>query len=169
MLISEKMNKALNQQVGNEFGASMQYVSIASHFAGEALNELAALFYAQADEERDHAMRIVKYVSDAGGQVEIPAIPAPRSQFAHTEEAVRHSLESERTVTAQINQLVELAIKESDHLTQNELTWFVREQLEEVSSMDTLHKVVQRAGEQNLVYVESYVARLRDKSPEGNG
>ncbi len=159
MLISPKMNAAINEQIGNEFAASLQYVAIASHFAGEGLSELAGKFYLQAEEERDHAMRFVRYVVDAGGRVAIPAVAAPKAQFASVEEAVKLSLEWEQTVTRQINGLVQLAIQEQDYIAQNFLGWFVNEQLEEVSSMDNLLKVVQRAGEQNLLYVESYLAR----------
>ncbi len=162
MLISKKMNDAINEQIGNEFGASLQYVAIAAHFAAEGLTELAAHFYRQAEEERDHAMRFVKYVVDAGGRVEIPAIPAPKCNFKSVEEAVQLSLDGEKTVTEQINALVELAIKSSDHITQNSLSWFIREQLEEVSSMENLLKTVHRAGETNLLYVEEHLARQRD-------
>ena len=159
MLISQTMNAAINGQIGNEFAASLQYVAIASHFAGEGLAELARKFYDQAEEERAHAMRFVRYVVEAGGQVAIPAIPAPKTQFKTVEEAVRLSFEWEQTVTKQVNGLVELAIKESDFLARSFLDWFVNEQLEEVSSMDNLLKVVRRAGEKNLFYVESYLAR----------
>ena len=159
MLISETMNGALNQQIGNEFSASLQYISIASHFATETLPELAGHFYAQADEERAHAMRFVKYVVDAGGRVDIPSIPMPRADFKSAEEAVQLSLENEKNVTDQINELVDLALKESDHITNNFLAWFLTEQLEEVSSMESLLKVVQRAGEGNLLHVEDYLAR----------
>ena len=163
MLISKKMNAALNEQIGNEFNASLQYVSIASHFAGDALPALAAHFYRQAEEERDHAMRFVKYIVDAGGSIEIPAIPAPKGAFKNAEEAVQLSLDREKAVTQQINQLYELAIKESDHTTRTFLAWFLTEQLEEVSSMDNLLKMVQRAGEANMLYVEAYLAGTTDK------
>ncbi len=159
MLFSPKMNAAINEQIGREFAASLEYVSIASSFASESLTELAKHFYRQAAEERDHAMRFVKYVVDAGGKVAIPAIPAPKSTFASAEEAVRNSLEWEVTVTKHINALVGLAIQESDHTTQNFLQWFVSEQLEEVSSMETLLSVVRRAGESGLLTVEAMLAR----------
>ncbi len=168
MLISKSMNAAINAQIGHEFGASLQYVAIASHFAGETLQVLSAHFYKQAEEERDHAMKFVKYVLDAGGHVDIPAIPAPASQFKSVEEAVKLSLEWEMKVTKQINDLLELARKEHDYITENFLAWFVNEQLEEVSSMDKLLKVVRRAGD-NLIYVEDYLARLKGKAPEGAG
>lgn len=167
MLITRNMNKAINEQIGNEFAASLQYVSIASHFANEGLTELAAKFYAQADEEREHAMRFVRYLVDAGGRVEIPAITAPKHSFKNVKEAVKLSLGWEQEVTAQINKLVEMAIKESDHITHQILNWFVQEQLEEVSSMDNLLKVVQRAGEDNIIYVETYLARQHSR-PAGH-
>ncbi len=159
MLFSEKMNAAINEQIGREFAASLEYVSIASGFASEGLTELAKHFYRQAEEERDHAMRFVKYVVDAGGKMAIPAIPAPKRAFASAEEAVRNALEWEVTVTKHINALVGLAIQETDHTTQNFLQWFVAEQLEEVSSMETLLSVVQRAGESGLLTVEAMLAR----------
>ncbi|MCI0748771.1 MAG: ferritin [Verrucomicrobia subdivision 3 bacterium] len=164
MLISKKMNEAINRQICYEFSAMLQYVAIASHFVGESLHELAAHFYRQAEEERDHAMRFVKYILDAGGHVQIGDIPAPRDRFKNVEEAIQLSLDQEKKVTEQISQLVELAIKESDHITQTSLNWFVNEQLEEVSSMDSLLKVVQRAGEANMLYVEDYVSRHKTKS-----
>ena len=159
MLFSEKMNAAINAQIGREFAASLEYVSIASCFASEGLTELAKHFYRQAEEEHDHAMRFVKYVVDAGGRMAIPAIPAPKSAFTSAEEAVRNSLEWELTVTKHINTLVDLALQESDHTTQNFLQWFVTEQLEEVSSMETLLSIVRRAGESGLLTVEATLAR----------
>ncbi|MCX7723605.1 MAG: ferritin-like domain-containing protein, partial [Verrucomicrobiae bacterium] len=75
MLINKTINLALNKQVGNELGASIQYIEIAAFFASEGLNVLAARFFKQAEEEREHAIRIVKYIINAGGQVEIPSIP----------------------------------------------------------------------------------------------
>ncbi len=166
MLISKKINDAINQQIGNEFGASLQYVAIATHFDLEALPQLAAHFYKQAEEERDHAMRFVKFLVDADAQVVVPAVPAPKSKFSTAAEAVKLSLTWELEVTKQINALVAMAKKENDYTTDTFLQWFVREQLEEVSSMDQLLKVIQRAGEDNLLRVEEYLAR---KPASGGG
>ena len=162
MMISKTMNGAINEQIGYEFSAMLQYVAIASHFVGESLHALAAHFYRQAGEEREHAMRFVKYVLDAGGRVEIPQLPAPQASFASVEEAVKLSLDQEKMVTGRINHLMAAAIKENDYITQNALGWFVNEQLEEVSSMENLLKVVQLAGK-NLLFVEEYVARQKGK------
>jgi len=159
MLISKNMNGAINRQICYEFSAMLQYVAIASYFVGDSLHELAAHFYRQAEEERNHAMRFIKYLLDAGGQVEINDVPAPQNRFTSAEEAVKLSLVQEKKVTEQINALVEVAMKEKDYITQNALTWFVNEQLEEVSSMENLLKIVQLAGIKNLLYVEDYLAR----------
>ena len=163
MLISQTMNEAINQQIGNEFSASLQYVATASHFAAETLPVLADHFYTQAEEERGHAMRFVHYLVQAGGRVEIPAMGMPKADFKSVEEAIQLSLDQEKTVTEQINELVQLALKESDYITNNFLAWFLTEQLEEVSSMESLLKIVQRAGEANPLFVEDYLARKHGK------
>jgi bacterioferritin B len=158
MLISKPMNAALNDQVGHEFGASLQYVQIATYFDREGLPTLAQHFYKQAEEEREHAMKFVRFIADASGEVAIPAIPAPQPMFKSAEEAVRKSVDWEVTVTKQINALMDLAIKDNDHITRNFLNWFMEEQLEEVSSMETLLSMVRRAGESGLLFVENYLA-----------
>ena len=158
MLISKKVIQSINQQIGNEFGASLQYVAIANYFADEGLLELAKFFSLQSDEERDHALKFNKFILDSGGQVEIPATPAPQCLFQSTLEALQLSLDWENEVTRQINAIYALAAKEDDYVTQNFLSWFLKEQLEEVSTMDTLVKVAKRAGD-NLLFLEEYVAR----------
>lgn len=158
MLISKEIQKLMNQQVGNEMGASLQYTSIASYFTREDLPKLAELFFLQADEERMHAMKFVHYINEAGGSLVIPDVKGPKSDFASAEEAVKLSLEWELEVTRQINAIMDQAIKESDHIAQNFLRWFVTEQLEEVSTMNTLLRTVQRAGS-NLLLVEDFLAR----------
>lgn len=161
MMISQKLNALMNAQAGHELGASLQYVAIACHFAGEGLNVLAGHFFKQAEEERAHAMKFVKYILETGGKVEIPAIPAPKAAFKNAEEAVQLSLAWERTVTEQIHNLMLLAVKENDFAGQGMLQWFVTEQIEEVSSMENLLRLVQRAGEKNLFFVEGMLARAK--------
>jgi ferritin len=158
----------MNEQIGHEMGASMQYIAIASYFDSETLPELAKFFYRQADEERDHAMRFVHFMVDVDAAVEIPAIPAPRSEFASAEEAVALSLEWERTVTQQIYDLVTIAQNDSNHIAVRFLDWFVNEQLEEVSTMGALLSLVRRAGESGLLHVEEYLVRegLGEQAPE---
>jgi ferritin len=167
MLISSELEQAINAQIGREFGASLQYLNIASYFAGDDLPQLAAFFYRQSDEERMHAMKFGKYIVDAGGQVRIPAVEAPKHDFASAEECVKLSLDWELEVTRQINSLMDLAIEQKDHIAQEFLRWFVNEQLEEVSTMETLLKTVRRAG-QNLLLVEDFLVRNPLPAPAAN-
>ena len=159
MIASDQLQAAVNQQIGNEMGASLQYVAIASYFDGETLPELAKFFYRQADEERDHAMLVGRFLLDVDSKVQIPAIPAPQSDFASAEEAVALSLEWEKTVTQQIYDLVKISDADSNLIAVRFLDWFVNEQLEEVSTMSDLLSLVKRAGESGLLHVEEYLAR----------
>jgi ferritin len=159
MLISEKILAALNEQVGNEFSAMLQYLAIAAHFERETLPILAAHFYKQAEEEKVHAHKFIKFILDTGARVQIPALPAPQGLFKFAEDAVKLSLDQEKAVSAQINALLGKAKAENDYTTDTFLQWFVSEQLEEVSSMADLLAIVQRAGEGNLLRVEEYLIR----------
>ena len=158
MLISKDLEQAINNQIGREFGASMQYYSIAAYFDIDSLPQLAAFFYRQAEEEKDHALKFLHYIVDAGGEVRIPIVEAPKHDFKSAEEAALAALDWELQVTKEINHLMDLAIKENDHIAQEFLRWFVNEQLEEVSTMDTLLNVIRRAGD-NLLWVEDFLAR----------
>jgi ferritin len=157
VLISEKINAAINAQIGFELGNSNQYLSIASYFEGESLFGLAKLYFKQADEEREHAMKLLKFVLESGGKVNIPPIAAPRGDFATAEEAAQFALDSEIRTTQQVYELVELAMREKNYITTNFLQWFVSEQLEEVSSAQTRLAVIKRSGP-NVLMVEAYLA-----------
>ena len=160
MLISPKLAKAFNEQIGHELGASLQYISIAAHFYQRSLTLMAKLFADQADEERQHAMKFVKYLQDTSGGLQIPSIPAPTPTFASAEEAVQAALNWERDVTKQITSLMDLAIKENDYLAQSFLQWFIDEQLEEVVKMERILSVVKQSGEKNLLMVEAYLIHI---------
>src|SRR5438128_9785796 len=97
----------LDEQIGYEFAASQQYVAIAVHYDAETLPRLAAFFYAQAVEERNHAMMMVQYLLDAGERVRIPGVEAPRTDFADVVEPVALALEQERRVSDQIGALAQ--------------------------------------------------------------
>lgn len=156
MLISTTLEKAINEQIGREFGAAMQYVNIASYFTAENMLLFGKLFFDQGQEENGHAMKFVRYVLDAGGHVAVPAIPAARADFKSPEDAVGAALHWEEEVTKQINGLMDIAVKEKDYIAQEFLGWFVNEQLEEVSKMSTILSVIKRSGD-NLLLAERYV------------
>jgi ferritin len=165
VLISRALAEAFNQQIGHEFGASMQYVSIAAHFRQRQLTLLSKLFMDQADEERMHAMKFVQYLLDTKGDLRIPETPAPQPSFASAEDAVAAALAWEQEVTRQVGALMDLAVKESDYLAQSFLQWFIDEQLEEMVKMDRLLSVVRHAGEKNLLMVEAYLVHIDKAKP----
>jgi bacterioferritin B len=150
---------ALNAQVASEFAASQQYVAIAVHYDAETLPALAAHFYRQAVEERNHAMMIVQYLLDSAEAVVTPAVSAPKVAFGNDREPVLLALAQEKTVTEQIARLVQIAREDDDPVGERFLGWFLDEQREEVASISSLLAVVDRAGTDNMLLVEDYLAR----------
>jgi ferritin len=154
-----RFSEALNEQVEAEFAASQQYVAIAVHYDAQTLPKLAAHFYRQAVEERNHAMMIVQYLLDVGLPIEIPGTEVPTTRFVDDRAPVELALQQEQTVTEQIAQLVELAREESEHVGEHFLGWFLEEQREEVASMSALLAVIDRATT-NMLLVEDYLSRI---------
>jgi bacterioferritin B len=148
----------LHEQVGHEFAASQQYVAVAVYYDNETLPRLASFFYAQALEERNHAMMMVQYLLDAGIDAQVPGVAAPRTAFPDVVSPVAVALEQERNVTAQINALAALAREHGDYTSEQFMQWFIKEQVEEVATMNDLLRVVQRAKD-NALLAEEYLAR----------
>jgi ferritin len=149
---------ALNEQISNEFAASQQYVGIAVYYDAETLPRLAAFFYRQALEEREHAMMMVQYLLDVGEEVHIPDIKSQETSFADGVAPVKMALEQERRVGEEIFALFELAREVKDYRAEQFMQWFVKEQVEEVALMGDLLNVVERSKE-NLLLTEDYIAR----------
>ena len=148
----------LNEQIAYEFGASQQYIAVAVHYDAETLPQLAAHFYRQALEERNHAMMMVQYLLDSGDQVVIPAVAAPQTSFADDIAPVALALEQEKRVTKQIAGLALTAREDGDLVAEQFMHWFLQEQREEVSSMSALLQVMERLRD-NIMLVEDYLAR----------
>ena len=158
LLVNEALIDLLNQQIQNELKAAAQYMAIAVYFEHESLPALAGFFFKQADEEREHAMKFVHYLLDAGAKPEIPGLPDLRNDFTSPADAGECALDGELEVTRQINNLVGTATKHNDYMTHTFLQWFVTEQLEEVSTMSTLLDTIKHAQDQ-LLLVEDLVRR----------
>ncbi len=153
-----KFTDSLNEQIAYEFAASQQYVAIAVYYDGQTLPQLAAHFYRQAVEERNHAMIMVQYLLDADDEIVIPAVAAPQVEFGDVVAPVQLALDQERRVTAQIQQLAITARKGGDLVAEQFMHWFLQEQREEVSSMSSLLDVVERSKD-NVMQIEDYLAR----------
>jgi bacterioferritin B len=155
---AESFPKALNRQIANEFGASQQYVAIAVYYDRETLPRLAAFFYRQAVEEREHAMMMIQYLLDVDEKVEIPDIKSQATDFVDGITPVKVALEQEERVSDEIFRLFELARDTKDYRAEHFMQWFVKEQVEEVALMGDLLNVANRA-EKNLLLVEEYISR----------
>ncbi len=150
--------RKLNEQIAYEFAASQQYIAIAVHYDAETLPQLAAHFYRQAVEERNHAMIMVQYLLDADEDVTIPAVAAPEVSFADDVAPVALALEQEKRVTSQVSQLALSAREDGDLVGEQFMHWFLQEQREEVASMTALLQVMERLKD-NIMLVEEYLAR----------
>ena len=148
----------LNVQIGNELAAHHQYLACAIHYDALTMPRMAAFFYAQALEERGHAMMMVQYLLDTDEAVTIPAVAAPVSLFADVVEPVQLALDQERTVTEQVNGLLRIAREEHDFASEQFMQWFIKEQVEEVATMSDLLAVVRRNAD-DIDDIEDYVAR----------
>ena len=157
MQISKALADLINEQIAHELIASNQYLQIATYFDGLALRKLSAFFYRQSEEEREHALKFVKYMTEVGGDVRILEIPAANYEIKSAEHAFQMSLDWEQEVTRRIHAMVDQAISEKDYASQAFLQWFVTEQVEEEDSMGTMLQIVRQAGEKNLIMVEAYM------------
>jgi ferritin len=153
-MIHPEVEKAINAQIVNELYASNSYLAVASYMEDQGLKILAAFFFNQSDEEREHALRLLHYLLDVNGHVKLSAVPAPNDNYESVEDAVRRSLDQELTVTAQINHLMDIATREGDHASASFLRWFVDEQVEEQATMNDLLLLIRHAGPNNLLLVE---------------
>lgn len=164
MMISEAMHKKLDEQVGNEFFASHSYLAMACAFEDMGLKVFAKRFYLQADEERGHALKIVKYLIDVDARALLAAIPAPKTRFESAEEILEDALKHELKVTSQINDLMALAEKDKDYATRSFLQWYVTEQVEEVANIREILALAKMAGPKQMLQLESRIYRMMSSS-----
>jgi ferritin len=157
MLISQKLNDALNKQIGTEFYADLQYLAMAVYFEERGLSNLGAFFRTQANEERNHGLKILNYILEAGGKAVVPAVEQPKSSFASAEELARSFLDQEKGVTQNFYNMFEQALLEKDYATHIFLQWFVQEQIEEESTASKLLQLITSAGESGSFQVEMLV------------
>lgn len=133
-MINKTMQDAMNEQINKEMFSSYLYLSMAAYFEGRNLPGFANWMRLQAEEEREHAMKFYDFILERGGRVELKAIEAPKLEWGSNLEVVEEVAAHEALVTASINSLYELALKEKDYPAQIMLQWFITEQVEEESN-----------------------------------
>ena len=137
-MLSEKLEVALNNQIRIEAESSQVYLSMASWAEIQGLEGIAGFMYAQADEERMHMLKLVKYVNERGGHALISDLKAPKTDFGTFQSMFEEALQHEIFVSTSINDLVHITLEERDYATHNFLQWYVAEQIEEEALARTI-------------------------------
>lgn len=130
-MLSEKLEKALNNQIKIEGESSQIYLSMASWAEVKGLEGVAGFMYGHSDEERKHMLKLVKYVNERGGHAKISELKAPDIEFGSLQKMLQKLFDHEVFVSQSINELVHITLEEKDYATHNFLQWYVAEQLEE--------------------------------------
>jgi bacterioferritin B len=157
-MASERFVDALNAQIAREFAAAHQYIAVGNYYAAETFPRLAAFFYEQAEEEREHAMKMVNYLLDRDAAPDIGAVGSPRQSFEDHVEPIKIALDQERQVTVRISELFEIARDTRDYPGEQFIQWFLEEQFEEEASMADLLAVAERTRSVPML-LEEYLAR----------
>ena len=153
-MLSKEMESALNKQINAEMFSAYLYLSMAAYFESISLDGFAKWMEAQAMEEMAHAKKFYDFVSERGGRILLDAIEKPKTDWTSPLEAFEDASKHEQYVTSLINELVNLAIEEKDHASNNFLQWFVAEQVEEEASADSIVQKLKLVGDRgNAIFM----------------
>ena len=164
-MLSKKIEEALNEQVAKEAYASNYYLSMASWCENVGLHGCAAFLYEQSEEEKEHMMKLFKYVNEAGGHAIAPEIKEPPRTYTSIAQVFELTLEHEINVTKSINHLVEVCFNAKDYSSFNFLQWYVAEQHEEEKLFRSILDIVKITGAdaRGLLFLDNEIAKLREK------
>ena len=137
-MVSKTVEKELNNQIKLEAESSQTYLAMASWAENEGYNGIVNFLYKHSDEERQHMLKLIRFVNDRDGNAEIPALPKPKAKYKSVRELFQSLLDHEKMVTQNISRLVAVCLEERDYTTHNFLQWYVSEQIEE----ETLAKMI---------------------------
>ncbi len=160
-MLKEKIEDICNRQVEREGYSSNLYLAMASWAETSGYAGIADWLYSQADEERMHMLKFVKSINERGGKAIIPAFKKPEVEYENVDKMFREVLKHEQFITASINEIVSLTLEEKDFSTYNFLQWFVSEQVEEESSVQTIIDKLQLVGKNNMYVFDRDIMKLR--------
>jgi ferritin len=163
-MLKKNIEDICNRQVEREGYSSHLYLAMASWAENNGFNGVASWLYLQAEEERMHMLKFVKYINERDGKAVIPEIKKPAGEFKDVEEMFKEVLKHEEFVTASINEIVALTLAEKDFNTHNFLQWFVMEQIEEESSARAIIDKLRLVGKNNLYQFDRDIVSLRSAS-----
>jgi len=130
-MLPSKVEKALNHQIEIEAESSQAYLAMASWAEVNGLHGTAAFLYRHSDEERMHMLKLIKFVNERGGTAVVPALDQPAKSFKDVRSVFETLFKHEVAVSAEINEVVDICLKEKDYSTHNFMQWYVAEQIEE--------------------------------------
>ncbi|MFK7757760.1 MAG: ferritin [Flavobacteriales bacterium] len=145
-MINKKVEKALNNQVKIEAESSQSYLAMASWAECNGLNGIAAFLYEHSDEERQHMLKLVKFINERGGKAQIPQLGKPTATFKGVKDIFTTLLGHEVNVTKEINKVVDVCLNEKDYTTHNFMQWYVSEQIEEEALARTIMDKIELIG-----------------------
>ncbi len=160
-MLTKKVEEICNRQIEREGFSSNLYLAMASWSENKGMAGIAAWLYAQADEERMHMLKFIKFVNERGGAAVIPAFKQPPVKFKGIHEIFKEVLKHEQFITASINEVLATAITENDYATTNWIQWFVKEQVEEETSVQLIIDKLSLAGEAGIYFLDRDIMRLR--------
>jgi len=164
-MLSATLQSAINQQIKAEIDSAYLYLAMSAFCESQNLPGMATWLRIQWQEELQHAMKLFRYVNDRNGRVLLEAVDKPPAEFSSPSALFTMVLDHEKKVTALINKLYDLAMKENDHATQIELQWFVKEQVEEEKNASDVLHMLNTAGESgvSLIMVDRQLAQRAAK------
>lgn len=160
-MLPKKVEDILNVQVDKEGYSSHLYLSMAVWAETEGLGGIADWLYAQAEEERIHMLKLVRYINERDGKAAIIAVKEPPIEFGTVREMFDKVLEHEQFISGSINEIVQVCIDENDHTTNNWIQWFVTEQIEEEASVKALIDKLKLVGEHNMYMFDRDIMGIR--------
>jgi ferritin len=168
-MLNKKVEDICNRQIEREGYSSNLYLAMASWAENNGLPGIAGWLYAQAEEERIHFLKFIKYINERGGTAVIPAFKKPPVSFKNAVELFKEVLKHEEFITASINEIVHETLQEKDYNTHNFLQWFVTEQVEEEGSVRTVIDKLKLVGPANLYIFDRDIMSLRRTTASAAG
>jgi ferritin len=164
-MLKKKIEDICNRQVEREGFSSNLYIAMASWAETNGFSGIASWLYIQADEERLHMLKFVRYINERGGKAIMPALKKPEAEYKSVEDVFHEVLKHEEFVTGSINEIVALTLEEKDFNTNNFLQWFVMEQIEEEASARAILDKIRLVGNNNMYLLDKDILSLRKVMP----
>ena len=168
-MMKKSIEDICNRQVEREFYSSLLYIAMASWTETRGYSGIADWLYGQAEEEKDHMLKFVRFINGRGGHAILPALKQPPVEYKDIKTLFMEVLKHEQYISASINDIVELSIKEKDYSTHNWIQWFVSEQLEEEASVQTIIDKLNLVGDHNMYMFDRDIFSMRTEGEQGGG